>query len=47
MGGMNITLIKMSYSIVMLLVLGGTGFRRVELTLMLVMVGGLIPVVNS
>jgi len=47
MGGMNVTLMKMNYSIAMLLVLGGTGFRRVELILVLVMVRGLIPVVNS
>jgi len=47
MRGMNISLIKMNYSIVMLMVLGGTRFRRVELMLVLVMVRGLIPVVNS
>jgi len=47
MGGMNVTLMKMNYSIIMLIVLGGTGFRRVELILVLVMVGGLMPVVNS
>jgi len=47
MGGMNITLMKMNYSIVMLLVLGGTGFGRTELILVLVMIRRLIPVVNS
>jgi NADH:ubiquinone oxidoreductase subunit 5 (subunit L)/multisubunit Na+/H+ antiporter MnhA subunit len=45
--GMNTNLIKMNYSIVMLVVLGGTGFRRMELILVLVIVGGLIPIVNS
>jgi len=47
MRGMNTNLIKMNYSIVMLIVLGGTGFRGVELILVLVMVRGLMPVVNS
>jgi len=47
MGGVNVALMKMNYSIVMLLVLGGTGFRRVELILVLVMARGLMPVVNS
>jgi len=47
MGGMNINLMKMNYSTVMLIVLGGTGFRRVELILTLVMIRGLIPIVNS
>jgi len=47
MGGINVTLIKMNYSILMLSVLGGTGFGRVELILVLVMIGRLIPVVNS
>jgi len=47
MGGMNITLMKMNYSITMLLVLGGTGFRGMELILVLVIVRRLIPVVNS
>jgi len=47
MRGMNLRLIKINYSIVILTVLGGTGFRGVELILVLVMVRGLMPVVNS
>jgi len=47
MRGMNVSLMKMSYSIMMLIVLGRTRFRGVELILVLVMVGRLIPVVNS
>jgi len=47
MGGINVSLKKMSYSVVMLFILGGTGFGRVELILVLVIVGGLIPIVNS
>jgi len=47
MGGMNINLMKMNYSIVILIVLGRTGFRRVELILVLAIIRRLIPVVNS
>jgi len=47
MGGVNFNLIKMNYSIVILIVLGGTGFRGMELMLVLVMVRRLMPIVNS
>jgi len=47
MRGINVSLMKMNYSIVILIVLGRTGFRRVELILVLVMVRGLMPIVNS
>jgi len=46
-GGLNTSLMKMNYSMVILVVLGRTGFRRVELILVLVIIGGLIPIVNS
>jgi len=47
MGGVNFNLIKINYSIVMLTVLGGTGFRGMELMLVLIIVRRLIPIVNS
>jgi len=47
MGGMNSNLIKMNYSIVMLVVLGRTGFGRTELILLLIIVRRLMPIVNS
>jgi len=47
MGGMNMTLMKINYSVVMLIVLGRTGFRGVESMFVLVMIGGLMPIVNS
>jgi len=46
-GGINVNLIKMNYSVIMLMVIGRTRFRRVEIILVLVMIRGLIPVVNS
>jgi len=47
MGGMNVNLMKMNYSIIILVMLGGTGFGGVELILILIMVRRLIPVVKS
>jgi len=47
MGGMNVNLMKMNYSVVILIVLGGTGFGGIELILVLVMVRRLMPIVNS
>jgi len=44
---MNINLMKINYSMMMLIVLGRTGFRGVELIFVLVIIGRLIPVVNS
>lgn len=40
-------LMKMNYSIVIMIILGRTGFRGVEFILVLVMLGRLIPVFNS
>lgn len=47
MGGISINLMKMNYSIIMLYILGGTGFRRVELMLVLIIIGRLMPIVSS
>jgi len=46
-GGLNTILMKMSYSIIMLIVIGGTRFRGVELVRILIITGGLLPIVNS
>jgi len=45
--GMNTGLMKINYSLLILMVMGGTGFRGVELMLVLIMVRRLIPVINS
>jgi len=44
---MNTGLIKINYSLLILMVMGGTGFRGVELILVLIMIRGLIPIINS
>jgi len=46
-GGMNVSIIKISYSVIILFALGGTGFGGVEFVLILIIVGGVIPIVNS
>jgi len=46
-GGVNVNLIKMSYSMVILMVLGRTGFSGVELIFILVIIRGLMSIVNS
>jgi len=45
--GMNTVLMKMNYSIMMLLVLGGTRFGGVEAMLVLIMIGRVMPIVVS
>jgi len=44
---MNTGLMKINYSLLILMVIGGTGFRGVELMLVLIMVRRLIPIINS
>jgi len=46
-GGISMSLMKMNYSIVILVVLGRTGFRGVELIFVLVIARGLMPILNS
>jgi len=44
---MNTGLMKINYSLLILMVMGGTGFRGVELMSVLIMVRRLIPIINS
>lgn len=38
---------KIQYSICIIFVVGGSGFRGVELMTTLIMIGGIMPVLNS
>lgn len=40
-------MIKMSYSMCVIFVIGGSGFRRVEIVIIIVMMGGLLPMFSS
>jgi len=46
-GGLNVSVMKMNYSIILLGIIRGSGFGGMELLTLMVMLGGLIPVVNS
>jgi len=45
--GINTGLMKINYSLLILMVMGGTGFRRMELMLVLIIVRRLMPIINS
>jgi len=45
--GLRNSLVKIRYSIYLIFALGGSGFRRVESITLLVMVGRMIPILNS
>lgn len=45
--GISVIVIKIQFSMLLIFILGGSGFGGVELIIILIIVRGLIPVFNS